>query len=151
MLLQFAPAGPSSACLWAFLPSLLSPPFFSPSPSPLFYVALPFLFLFFSIFSFLSFFLSSFSSPPPSLVAFPLARFSSPFSPPPYSPSLTCSFSILPLFSVSSASLMALLLVSLAPLCSMLCSGGLVPLTVGGQALPPARPCAAALGTPWWG
>lgn len=34
------------------------------------------------------------------------------------------------------------------PVCSM--PGGPVPLTVGGQALPPACPCAAALGTLWW-
>lgn len=35
-----------------------------------------------------------------------------------------------------------------SPLCSM--PGGPVPLTVGGQALPPASPRAAALGTLWW-
>lgn len=134
MLLQFAPAGPSSAYLWAFLPSLLSPPFFSPSPSPLFCVALPFFFiffLFFFIFSSLSLlFLFRLSLSPSLSLLLPLLLW----------PSLWPGF--LPLLSPSLLIFSHLFILHPPPLLSKLC-------LPHGPA--PGVPCPFVLHAVFWG
>lgn len=122
-------------------PSFLLPPFvvsFIPFPLLLFYNYFSFLL---PLSFHLPLLLPLLSSPPHALHP------SAGPSPPPlhFHPSL-CSFSLSPA---------ALLLLPGAPslsppvLCAP-CLGALSPSQLGGQALPPARPCAAALGTLWW-
>lgn len=137
--------GLAALCTCPALPFCLLPLSFFPLSS-----SLSFLFLFFfftiippssSLFPFICLCSPHSSSPPHALHP--------PAGPPPpplhFHPSL-CSFKPQP---------RGLALASWCPfpqppvLCAP-CLGALSPSQLGGQALPPARPCAAALGTLWW-
>lgn len=133
-----------------FAPALLSLSVFSLFPSS------PFRRLFHSFSS--SSFLQLFLLPPPSFLSSASAPPTLPLLPTPFTPQLAPlphPFTSIPPSALLSLSPAALLLLPGAPslsppvLCAP-CLGALSPSQLGGQALPPARPCAAASGTLWW-
>ena len=150
-LLPSAPAlsKPSPLCL----PSFCLLPLLPSSPVSFVISSLIPISSLFSPFSFISqlFLLLSLLSPFIRLLPLPLLL---PFLPQPFcltlhpSPFLASLFSFKPQPSCLAPASWCPFPQPLSPLCSV--PGGPVPLRVGGQALPPASPRAAALGALWW-